>query len=157
MNSTQSDISELVARLDRSMGAITRSAAIRRFYQRLVEAAGTDLERPAYLVLKHLEAEGATRITDLAQQHGVEPSTMSRHVTSLETAGLLTKRPLPEDRRVALTEITDAGCSVVSRVEAERHRLFTEVLESWDTDDAERYVALIERFNDELAELLERP
>lgn len=137
------------------MGEMTRSAAIRRFYQRLARAAGIELERPVYLALKYLATNGPERISALAHQHGVEVSTMSRHVTTLEAAELVTKRPLPDDRRVAVAEATEAGRRVVERVEDERQRLFTEVLSSWELPDVEQLVGLIERFNAGLAERLE--
>ena len=154
-HSDTGDIDQLVSRLDRSMSELTRSAAIRRFYQRLAGAAGVELERPVYLALKYLATNGSARISSLAHQHGVEVSTMSRHVTALEAAGLVTKRPLPADRRVALAEATDAGRNLVDRVERERRRLFAEVLESWEGPDVHSFVMLIERFNADLAEHLE--
>ena len=138
------------------MSELTRSAAIRRFYQRLAGVAGVDLERPVYLALKYLATNGSARISSLAHQHGVEVSTMSRHVTALEAAGFVTKRPLPEDRRVAIAEATDEGRSLVSRVEAERKRLFTEVLEHWERTDVEDFVTLIQRFNADLTDHLEQ-
>lgn len=137
------------------MSDLTRSAAIRRFYSRLAAAAGIELERPSYLVLKFLAAQGPTRISTLAQHHGVEVSTMSRHVTALEAAGLVDKDPLPDDRRVALASITAPGSELVQRVEAERRRIFTEVLTGWEGDDPGSFVALIERFNHDLAAVLE--
>lgn len=139
------------------MSELTRSAAIRRFYQRLAGAAGVEMERPVYLALKYLATNGSARISSLARQHGVEVSTMSRHVTALESAGLVTKRPLPEDRRVAMAEATAAGRNLVERVEDERRRLFAEVLENWEKTDVEDLVALIERFNTDLADHLEEP
>lgn len=51
---------------------MTGTAAIRRLYQHLATATGTHVERSSYLVLKHLAINGPARITDLAQDHGVE-------------------------------------------------------------------------------------
>ncbi|MGH8912276.1 MAG: MarR family winged helix-turn-helix transcriptional regulator [Acidimicrobiia bacterium] len=147
MNAVKTDIDELVARLDNSMGSVTRSGAIRRFYQQLAAAAGAQLERSSYLVLKQLVADGPTRITDLAVEHGVEPSTMSRHTKVLEDAGLVVKRPYAEDGRVALAETTAKGRRLVARVEAERAVIFAAVLSSWEPDDSRRFVELFERFN----------
>lgn len=156
MNATDTDIEALVVRLDLSMAELTRSGAIRRFYQWLAEAAGATLERSAYLALKQLATDGPTRITDLAVQHGVEPSTMSRHTRQLENAGLVLKRPHPEDGRVALAEATPAGRRVVRKVETERRHIFSSVLSSWDPRDADRFVDLMERFNSALSERLGR-
>lgn len=156
MNVTQT-IEELVERLDRSVTGITRRAAIRRLYRRLATVAGTEVERSSYLVLKQLVADGPTRITDLAHEHGVEPSTMSRHTSGLEESGLVVKRADPSDRRVALAEATGKGASVVEKVEAERHRIFTVILSRWDPADAARFVDLIERFDADVTDLLQQP
>lgn len=155
VKTTHTDITELVGRLDLSMGSVTRSGAIRHFYQRLAGAAGAHLERASYLVLKQLVADGPTRITDLAAEHGVEPSTMSRHTRQLQDGGLVVKRPYPGDGRVALAEATARGRKVVARVEAERYAIFTRVLAAWDPDDAARFVVLFERFNTSVTEELD--
>ena len=153
MNATATDLAVLAARLDGSMGSMTRSATIRKLYRRI--ASRVPVERSSYLVLKHLAAEGPTRITDLAQYHGVEPSTMSRHASALEDAGLLRKQVDQDDRRVAMADATATGRRVVRAVEKERRALFTAVLSRWDADDAERFVELIERFNSDITEILD--
>lgn len=146
MHDTQTDVTQLVARLDRSIGAMTQRRAILTMYGRLADKAGVALERPAYLVLKQLAAEGPMRITDLATHHGVEPSTMSRHVQSLESAGLLTKGSDTDDRRVCLAEATPDGQRMVGRMETERANMLDAVISDWDDEDAERFVGLMERF-----------
>lgn len=139
------------------MGSLTRTATIRRLYQRIADKAGAEIERSSYMVLKHLVVDGPARVPDLAHDHGVEPSTMSRHVSALEAGGLVEKSPDPEDRRVALVEVSGKGTQLVAWAEAERHRLFASVLLGWKSEDAARFVALIERFNSEITELLDRP
>jgi DNA-binding MarR family transcriptional regulator len=150
VNALETDIAQLVERLDHTMGSLTRTATIRRFYTRLAATAGTSLERPAYLVLKQLVADGSRRITDLAAEHGVEASTMSRHTKALEDAGLVAKIGDPHDRRVSLAEPTAAGRRLVSRFEAARHQFLAGVLSGWEGHDAERFVALFERFVDDV-------
>jgi len=52
---------------------------------------------------------GPVRITELAEVEGINPTMMSRIVGKLEDAGLLHRRPDPDDRRAALVEPTAAG------------------------------------------------
>lgn len=156
MNNVKVDIAELVARLDETMSSLTRRSAIRRLYSQLASIAGAPLERPSYLVLKQLVSDGPRRITDLAAEHGVEPSTMSRHTRALEEAGFVVKLSDPGDGRVALAEATKSGRRVVERFEAARNELLTAVLSGWGTDDAERFVELFERFNTDISDLLDR-
>lgn len=58
---------------------------------------------------------------------------------------------------MALAEATDEGRKLVDRVEAERPRLFAEVLRHWERNDVEHFVALIERFNADLTKHFEGP
>lgn len=58
---------------------------------------------------------------------------------------------------MALTEATTRARELVTKVEAERHRLFPAILSGWDPADAERFVTLIERFNSDITHLLDRP
>ena len=156
MNSTRVDIETLVNRLAGSISVLTRSAAVRRLHQRVARAAGVDIERSAYLVLKRLVQDGPARITELAQHVGVEPSTLSRHVSALDRQGLVQKEADPEDRRAFLATATPRGEALVEAVEEERRKLFASILSGWDPDDAERLVELIERFHSEITELLDR-
>ena len=152
---TAPDVSSLVARLDASVSSLTKAAAIRRLYRRVAGPAGAEIERSSYLALKQLVDEGPVRITELASLHGVEPSTMSRHVSGLAELGLLSKKSDPDDGRAFLAEATSDGADLVQNVERERHRLFTTILASWETGDAAHFVELIERFNDQVTDLID--
>ena len=156
MNSTRLDIDALVRRLSASMTTLTRSAAIRRIYQRLAKAARSEIERSSYLVLKQLTEGGPARITELAQHFGVEPSTLSRHVSSLTESGLVRKQADPSDGRAALAAATADGYALVEAVEKERRAFFASILADWDPEDAERLVELIERFNHDITDHLDR-
>jgi DNA-binding MarR family transcriptional regulator len=68
------------------------------------------------------------RITELAEIEGINPTMLSRIVGKLEDAGLLHRRPDPDDRRAALVEPTDAGRELQRRVREERTRLLVEHL-----------------------------
>lgn len=139
-------------RLDRAMHILARRGTGTRLHRLLVEAAGSDVDHAGYLVLKRIQVDGPIRITDLADLMGVEPSTASRHVQTLEENGWLEKQPQTEDRRVILAGVTPSGLAVVERVETERHRIFDRALADWPDEDVDRFVELFERFASDLSD-----
>jgi DNA-binding MarR family transcriptional regulator len=70
-----------------------------------------DLPLPAYDVLLRLAGapERALRMTDLAERVGLSPSGLTRLVDRLVAKGLVRRAPDPNDGRVALARLTDAG------------------------------------------------
>lgn len=141
-------------RLDRAMSILARRGTGHRLHQMLRRAAGSDIDHAGYLVLRRIQLEGPTRITDLADSMGVEPSTVSRHVQALEDEGWLAKEAQTEDRRVILADITPQGLAVVERVETERHRIFERALADWSEADVDQFVELFERFATDLSDAL---
>jgi len=79
---------------------------------------------------------GPLRITELAEIEGINPTMMSRIVGKLEDAGLLHRRPDPDDRRAALVEPTEAGRELQRHVREERTRLLAEHLAALPARDA---------------------
>jgi DNA-binding MarR family transcriptional regulator len=71
---------------------------------------------------------GPVRITELAEIEGINPTMLSRIVGKLEDAGMLHRRPDPDDRRAALVEPTTAGRELQRHVREERTRLLAEHL-----------------------------
>ena len=60
-----------------------------RTWRQLATATDVDLDRARYLVLRAVAESEPVRTAALAEQVGVDPSTMSRHVSILEQAGLV--------------------------------------------------------------------
>jgi DNA-binding MarR family transcriptional regulator len=63
----------------------------------------------AALTLSTLDREGLVRVTILAAAAGIGQSAMTQMVQRLERQGLVTRVDDPEDGRVALVSLTDAG------------------------------------------------
>lgn len=144
-------------RLDHTLCVVARSGTLNRLHRALVAAAGVDVDRAAYLVLRMLHLDGPSRISDLATVMGVEPSTASRHVHMLERRGWVTKHPGADDRRVAVAEVTSQGRQLVEQIEAGRRRIFDRTLAEWPDEDLDGFVRLFERFADDLATALDGP
>jgi DNA-binding MarR family transcriptional regulator len=71
-------------------------------------AAGQPLTSQQYAVLGSLE-EGPRRMTELAEEHGVQLPTMTVQINRLEEPGLVARGFDPADGRVRTVEITVAG------------------------------------------------
>jgi len=73
-------------------------------------------ERPAHglsltrvNVLGRLDREGAATMSELAAAEGITPQSMARTVGELVEAGLVTRRPDPDDGRQQLLDVTDSA------------------------------------------------
>ncbi|RJQ91982.1 MarR family winged helix-turn-helix transcriptional regulator [Amycolatopsis panacis] len=79
-----------------------------RLHRELTEAHAISLAD--YEVLVCLDAvAGPARMTDLAAQLGSTKSRLSHQISKLEAAGLVRRRPDPDDKRGVLTELTTPG------------------------------------------------
>jgi MarR family transcriptional regulator for hemolysin len=87
---------------------VTRTAKVlgRAFDDALAEVGGS---LPTWLVLVSLKAESHRAQRDLAAAVGIEGPTLTHHLNRMESAGLLTRRRDPRNRRVHLVELTDQG------------------------------------------------
>ncbi len=71
-----------------------------------------------YSLLTPLATGGASRISQLAGEAGIAPSTASRILDALERRGIVRRTPSSEDRRGVVVSLTDAGRQVLLRQDA---------------------------------------
>jgi MarR family transcriptional regulator, transcriptional regulator for hemolysin len=64
---------------------------------------------PTWLVLLNLKIGRAANQRQLAEAVGVTEATLTHHLNAMETAGLITRRRDPDNRRIHVVELTDAG------------------------------------------------
>lgn len=135
-----------VKRLEEAFSSLLRRGTVQRLHDRAVTRAGYECDRAAYLVLRRIVADAPIRITDLARDVGVEPSTVSRHVKPLEKRGWVLRTADPDDARVSLLDATSEGARVVDAIDRQRRAFLAAVLDGWDSSDRENLVSLLERF-----------
>jgi DNA-binding MarR family transcriptional regulator len=111
---------------------------------------GMDLDRSAYAILCRLDDEGPQRLGALASVFGLDPSTITRQVQSLERAGLAERNTDEHDRRVSMLSLTESGLAAVQATRQHRRGQLHELLSDWSEDDVGAFAALLERFNDSL-------
>ncbi|WP_086727961.1 MarR family winged helix-turn-helix transcriptional regulator [Streptomyces carpinensis] len=106
-----------------------------------------ELSLVSYTLLGHLEERGGCRATDLAAHYALDKSTVSRQVAVLERSGLIERRQDPEDHRVQVLHLTDAGRQILAQVTESRRAAFQERLTEWPQEDLERFAAYLTRYN----------
>jgi MarR family transcriptional regulator for hemolysin len=88
--------------------SLARAARVvsRAFDDALGEAGGS---LPIWLVLLNLKRGRAANQRKLAEAVGVTEATLTHHLNAMEKAGLVTRRRDPDNRRIHVVELTDAG------------------------------------------------
>jgi DNA-binding MarR family transcriptional regulator len=103
-------------------------------------------------VLSRLDRKGPASVSDLATAERMRPQSMAQTVHDLEAAGLVSRRPDPDDRRRAFVELTPDGRELLAETRARREGWLTDTLER-ELDEREREllreaVTLLDRIAD---------
>lgn len=98
-------------------------------------ARGSGLSPSQLSALGVVTRQGPLRLSELAEIESVNPTMLSRVVAALDEAGLVRRRPDPEDRRAGLLEVTANGRRTHDRLRAERGRVLTAGLEALNPAD----------------------
>jgi DNA-binding MarR family transcriptional regulator len=94
------------------------SHIVRRLHRGTNEAlAPLGLSRAQSRVVRLL-ADGPLRMATIADRLSVVPRTITDLVDGVEAAGLVARRPDPEDRRATFVALTPAGRLLIERLEA---------------------------------------
>src|SRR4030088_1006495 len=85
----------------------------RAFDDALAEAGGS---QPVWLVLISLKSRQLASQRELAVAVGIQGATLTHHLDAMESAGLVTRRRDPANRRLHLVELTAAGDALFLRL-----------------------------------------
>jgi len=85
----------------------------RAFDDTLGEAGGS---LPVWLVLISLKSRQLSSQRELAEAVGIQGATLTHHLDAMESAGLVTRRRDPANRRLHLVELTPAGDALFLRL-----------------------------------------
>jgi MarR family transcriptional regulator, transcriptional regulator for hemolysin len=88
-------------------------AVNRAFDDALAEAGGS---MPSWQIMITLKSRQLSNQRELADAVGIRGATLTHHLNAMETAGLLTRRRDPENRRIHLVELTAEGESAFRRM-----------------------------------------
>jgi MarR family transcriptional regulator, transcriptional regulator for hemolysin len=88
--------------------ALTRAAKVTgAAFDDAMNRAGGSL--PVWLILLALKTHQGANQRELASAVGIQGATLTHHLNGMESAGLVTRRRDPANRRVHIVELTEAG------------------------------------------------
>ena len=126
----------------------------RRLRSRLPESR---VDPAMMLVLHHVVARGASRVSELAMSMGLDASTASRHVRHLEDGGYLTRAGDPGDRRASRVRLTPKGRAALDRAMRARAALVDRAVADWPDEDRAALANLTTRLAESLDRLAANP
>jgi len=91
--------------IGRELSVVARTVS-RAFDTALVAAGGS---QSTWLVLLALKTRPTANQREIAADVGIQGATLTHHLNGMEADGLVTRRRDPNNRRVHVVELTDAG------------------------------------------------
>ena len=122
-----------VERLEREVSLLLRRS--RSVLRALAGHIHPEVDAGAYAVLLAIGRAGPLRLVELAEEFGLDKSTMSRQVGSLLRLGLVGRRPDPDDGRAFLLELSADGRERLDAVSGARHEVWRERLAEWSPEE----------------------
>jgi DNA-binding MarR family transcriptional regulator len=117
-----------------------------------------DLSTAAFQILAVIEGQGAPLPPSvIAERMLMTSGTMTSLLDTLARRGLVRRTPHPDDRRMLLIDITDAGREVVDVVLPVTHRITEEMFGHLSETERERLIRTLGRVQERLEELREQP
>ncbi|WP_137724752.1 MarR family winged helix-turn-helix transcriptional regulator [Prescottella subtropica] len=111
----------------------------------VANTAGDPVAPALVAVLVALSVRGSCRQNELASMLCLSQSALSRQLTELVDAGLVERRPDPDDRRAFRVHVTEQGTEVLRTTKARRSAHLRGQLTDWSQEDASAALTLIER------------
>jgi DNA-binding MarR family transcriptional regulator len=92
------------------------------------------LHPAAAMLLSDLAKNGEAKPSELAKRRFVDLSVVSRQITQLSAAGLVDRRPAPEDGRASLVSVSEKGRAELDRWRANYLEFMEKALGGWDDE-----------------------
>jgi len=126
---------------------LTRVSRIvsRAFDEALAEAGGS---LPVWVVLVSLKSGQTASQRELAGVVGIQGATLSHHLDAMESAGLVTRRRDPRNRRLHLVELTPDGDALFARLREVAFAFDQRLRAGLTEHDVDRLEALLARLRD---------
>jgi DNA-binding MarR family transcriptional regulator len=126
--------------------AYARTVVVRDVDASLEGHHGLGLNDLALLLELSSSPNGRLRRLDLAERLGITPSGVARQLAPLERRGLVGRESHPDDARLAIVVLTEAGARLVGDVLPTAEEAATRVLgRLWSDEEQQRASALLNR------------
>ncbi len=114
----------------------------------LAEAGGS---LPVWLVLISLKSGQLASQRELAEAVGVQGATLTHHLNAMESAGLVTRRRDPANRRLHLVELTPAGDELFFRLRGAATAFDQRLRTGFSDTEASQLETLLARLRDNVS------
>ena len=142
-----------LARTQRALEQLDRLRANRNGHAGLAAAAGVDLSRPAYALLRAIDEHGPAPLGELARATGMDAASTGRQVRKLEELGLVARAPSAADARVVVVTVTRAGRDARRRIADVLEAHLRDVLDRWSAADRRMLGELLQRLVDDFRDI----
>ena len=115
------------------------------------ECCGEQVSMAQSHLLFEVRRAGNPSMQRVAEELGMDVTTFSRQVKSLEKKGLITRRVSPDDRRVSLLGLTDAGSQVLEKIDRYMAGRLEQVFAGMSDFERETVVRSLGLLNDAVA------
>lgn len=132
--------------VERALNTFFRLSRNFRFQEAVHKRSGFTTDRASYGVLSRVGELQPVRLSELAHVLGVDVSTISRQVATLEHRGLLSRAADPADGRAVRLELTEQGQHYLTKLSNAWHEIVAEALADWPPREVAKFSGMIDRF-----------
>jgi DNA-binding MarR family transcriptional regulator len=115
---------------------------------RSIAAVDESITLPQFRLLSTLHAQGALKLSSLADYLEVNPSTATRMIDRLIGSNLVSRQVNPNSRREIMVELTRTGTSVVNKINEKRRSEIAAVVARMPRNTRGALVEALDAFND---------
>jgi DNA-binding MarR family transcriptional regulator len=136
--------------IERAIEKLLRLYASRKVHSRRSMAAGVSISQAGFLLLRRVQEEGDSSISELARVTQMDPAATGRQIRLLEDEGLIMRTQDSDDGRVIVVRVTPKGAQVRHRMGMVGERHMADVFAGWSSADCQQLAVLLPRFVDGL-------
>ncbi|WP_310830713.1 MarR family winged helix-turn-helix transcriptional regulator [Paenibacillus pedocola] len=110
------------------------------------------LDRSSYTLLHYLSRHDKSGVKALAEELGLDTSTISRQTAVLESKDYVVRIPDPQDGRSSYFQITEFGAQTLANARRLRLQRYEEIFEEWSPEECQTFRTLLAKLNRKLTE-----
>lgn len=139
---------ESLLSIERELGVLLHR--LRRRRVQFAPKVHPELQPAALPVLLFVIDHEGLRASDIVDHFGIDKGAVSRHVSHLESLGLISRTNDQADRRAQILVSTPLGRERVERLREERRQVVAGRLADWAADDLAALARHLRRYNSSL-------
>lgn len=138
-----------MARVDAVTDAVvTASRLLVAVSARSIASADESITLPQFRLLVLLSSRGPMNLSTFTEHLGVLPSTGTRMIDRLVSAGLVARWVNPASRREVMVGLTEDGAAIVAKATQRRRREIARIVARMPEGSRQELVTVLEQFNE---------